>query len=595
MPNNSNRSCVLIRRANIRVGDLSRNHAKTRKERMKPIISDASIHTQERVTVIILAASPSSEEGGHAKVKVRGDAAFLNVGTKLAIERICNFFVDKPRVDVILGVACASKSIFNLKPFAGAKIFEVGNTSSACETILRLIDHVNGEWCLINPITAVPATHLSSEGAIYFGQDQIPKENWASMTLHSVSKPIFHAKQATDSFGLPSFPFTGRIYAKKDAIRRAVMGLAIEQQTDLIYLAKSLFESGHAKIYYERWLDAGHEATYADSKLLAISSRFFNSVIYDKTRNSILKRSEQKTKIELEGRFFSECPSSTRRYFPLVLNSSNKGSYWELELEYIGYPSLAEVFLFGNIGLNSWRRIIESLGRAFDEFYNCQSIKTDNAAWLYSSKTRKRQHALEEIFRNTGDHCLKEPYKHRFRANGIELPSIEEGFDILAIELNQIEQARALHIGHGDLCFNNILVDPVYGSLKFIDPKAELDAETNKCGLMDSLYDLAKLSHSFQGLYDSVVNNLYALNQKKTLDYGIEIYTPPCYDYISGLFLNSFLTKRVDERVCTLVTSNLFLSMLPLHSEDPQRMLALAIIGLTLLTRNHIREFHQKP
>ena len=551
-----------------------------------------AIHSNEKVTVIIPAAASASEKDGDRRERLRSNHAFLNVGTKLAIERICNFFADKPQVEIILGVTSPGKKIFGLKPFENTKIVGVGATSSACETIQRLLDHANGEWCLINPITAVPATHLSIEGAIYFGQNQIPKEDWASITLRSVGKPIFHGKQEVDSFGLPSFPFTGRIFAKKKQILTALTGLATEQRTDLVYLAKSLFEAGHTAIRYERWLDAGHEATYADSKLLAISSRFFNNIVYDKTRNSIRKRSELKEKVKLEGRFFAECPPSVKRYFPLVLDSSDKGTYWELELEYIGYPSLAEVFLYGNVGLNSWRRIIETLSCAFDAFYSCKSLKTENAAWLYSKKTEKRQQALEAILGNPRYHFLRDLYKHRYRVNGVDLPSLKEGFDLLAIELGQIEKVRPLHIGHGDLCFNNILVDPVYGSLKLIDPKAEVDVETGRCGLMDSLYDLAKLNHSFFGLYDAVVNNLYSLEQVQSLDFKMSIYVPPDYEYVSRLFLDSFLLERIDERTCAVVTSNLFLSMLPLHLEDPQRMLALATVGLTLLSCNSIKKLH---
>jgi hypothetical protein len=394
--------------------------------------------------------------------------------------------------------------------------------------------------------------------------------------------------------GLPSFPFTGRIYARKDDIREAIGRLAEEQRSDLVYLAKSLFDSGYATIRYERWLDAGHEATYADSKLLAISSRFFNSLCYDKRTNTIRKRSEQKSKVELEGRFFNECPPSTRRYFPLVLNSSDKGDYWELELEYIGYPSLSEVFLYGDIGLNSWRRIIESLGRAFDAFYLSQSVDKGNIAWLYSEKTSQRQQALEGMLRDSSTHSLRALYEQEFTANGIELPSLREGFEIIVRNLKIIENNRPLHIGHGDLCFNNILVDPVFGALKLIDPKAALDTITGKCGLMDPFYDLAKLNHSFLGLYDSVVNNLYSLTKPKPLEFTFHIYTPGNFQYILGIFQNEFLLERIDEGVCTLITANLFLSMLPLHRDDPDRMAALAIIGLTLLVHGNINPFYLK-
>ena len=552
----------------------------------------SAIHGHHQVTVIVPAAA--SADNREAAKNKKSDAGFLNVGTKLAIERISEFFAEKPNVDVILGVIDPDKKIFELRPFESLKVVGVGPTLSACETILRLLDYAEGEWCLINPITAVPGSHLTAEGAIYFGQDQIPKENWAAMTLHGIEKPIFHSKKEDVTLGLPSFPFTGRIYARKVDIREAIGRLAEEQKSDLVYLAKSLFDSNYASIRYERWLDAGHDATYADSKLLAISSRFFNSLYYDTRTNTIRKCSKEKTKVELEGRFFAECPATTRRYFPLVINSSDKGDYWELELEYIGYPSLAEVFLYGDIGPNSWRRIIESLGRAFDAFYLSQSVNRGNIAWLYSEKTSQRQQALEGMLRDSPTHCLRALYEQKFKVNGIELPTLKEGFEIIARNLKEIEKNRPLHVGHGDLCFNNILVDPVFGALKLIDPKAALDASTGKCGLMDPLYDLAKLNHSFLGLYDSVVNNLYTLTKASPLELTFKIYTPASFQYISEVFQNEFLLERVDEGACTLITANLFLSMLPLHRDDPDRMAALAIIGLTLLVHGNINPFFLK-
>ena len=58
---------------------------------------------------------------------------------------------------------------------------------------------------------------------------------------------------------------------------------------------------------------------------------------------------------------------------------------------------------------------------------------------------------------------------------------------------------------------NNILVDPINGRINLIDPKADIHKRLNLCGVMDNFYDISKLNHSFEGFYDSVVNNLYYL------------------------------------------------------------------------------------
>lgn len=544
------------------------------------------------VSVIVPAAGRLSHMGALGNIDL--DSSFMNIGTKLAIERIVSFFSGKPNVNVLLGVLDSETDIFKLRPFDSTMVVGVGNTSNPCETILKLLNNVTSEWCVINPITAIPTSHLSAEGAIYFGHEQIPKENWSSMTIHGPNSTIFHPKDEHISYGLLSFPFTGRIYAKKTAIIDAIQSLSEDQKNDLIHLASILIKGGSAYIRFEKWLDAGHESTYADSKLIEISSRFFNSLSFDRSTNTIKKRSTHKSKVELEGRFYAESPLHTRRYFPVVLDSTDKGDYWELTLEYIGYPSLAEVFLYQNPGLNTWRRVINALGRVFDDFYGNQPSDTRNVAWLYSEKTSNRLRELEKILCNTPDHCLHMIYDHGFKVNTLLLPSLREGFALLSNNLTSIEAMRPLHIGHGDLCFNNILIDPIYGILKLIDPKAALDSITGKCGLIDPLYDLSKLNHSFTGLYDSVVNNLYSLTCNGKHEYSLQIFVPDNYEYIASLFQNEFLLERIDESVCTQTTASLFLSMLPLHSDDPERMLVLAIIGLTLLSHGKINLFHLK-
>ena len=76
--------------------------------------------------------------------------------------------------------------------------------------------------------------------------------------------------------------------------------------------------------------------------------------------------------------------------------------------------------------------------------------------------------------------------------------------------LKKIEKQRPLSFGHGDLCFNNILIEPISGSIKLIDPKAD-SVENNKVGFVDPFYDLAKLNHSFKCFYDSIVNNMFSM------------------------------------------------------------------------------------
>ena len=169
------------------------------------------------VTLIVLAAGhqPTPFGGGQPG----DDSGFLNVGTKLAIERIHSFFANKPQLCTLLAVGSADKDIYQLRPYNNVNVIGVGGTQSVSETLLAALDHITTEWCMVNPITAVPTSHLSTEGAVYFGQDLIPKENWSALTVPSQNQPSFHPKSETASNGLISHPFTGRIYAQTKQVR----------------------------------------------------------------------------------------------------------------------------------------------------------------------------------------------------------------------------------------------------------------------------------------------------------------------------------------------------------------------------------------
>ena len=107
---------------------------------------------------------------------------------------------------------------------------------------------------------------------------------------------------------------------------------------------------------------------------------------------------------------------------------------------------------------------------------------------------------------------------------------------------------NALAIGHGDLCFSNILYSREANLLKLIDPKGALNEEDM---YTDVYYDLAKLSHSICGCYDLFKNYL----EKNGFDY-----------------------VRV-----RLYEASLFLSMLPYHMDQPGKVFGFLMNAIRIL------------
>jgi len=129
-------------------------------------------------------------------------------------------------------------------------------------------------------------------------------------------------------------------------------------------------------------------------------------------------------------------------------------------------------------------------------------------------------------------------------------------------------------VSHGDFCFSNILFDSKVECIKCIDPRGLLpDGTMSVYG--DRRYDVAKLYHSAIGLYDFIIAGRYRL--KDTED-GLSISFPILDDIQNDIF-DSFSEKVLDvtgyrEKEIIAINIQLFLSMLPLHADRPDRQVA---------------------
>lgn len=144
------------------------------------------------------------------------------------------------------------------------------------------------------------------------------------------------------------------------------------------------------------------------------------------------------------------------------------------------------------------------------------------------------------------------------------------------------EKAFALDylvIGHGDPCFSNVLYDPQRYLLKLIDPKGALDEGSL---WTHPLYDLCKLSHSALGDYDFINNGQYQLllDGQNRLQLQLAAYR---HDGLKALFRRQVIASGVDLRIMRLGEASLFLSMLPLHGDHPNKITAFLLKAAQIL------------
>ena len=139
---------------------------------------------------------------------------------------------------------------------------------------------------------------------------------------------------------------------------------------------------------------------------------------------------------------------------------------------------------------------------------------------------------------------------------------------------------------HGDFCFNNILCDPLYTAIRLIDPRGEAAPSGDlPPGYGDRRYDVVKLFHSVGGHYDAIVNNLFSLRWNSAKEIDLQVYVPAHQPFLANAFQELLRPADLSEQQLNLLTASLFFSMLPLHREDSDRQVALAISGMLLLER----------
>ena len=136
-------------------------------------------------------------------------------------------------------------------------------------------------------------------------------------------------------------------------------------------------------------------------------------------------------------------------------------------------------------------------------------------------------------------------------------------------------------IGHGDPCFSNVLYDQRRYLLKLIDPRGAVDEAQL---WTHPLYDLCKLSHSVLGDYDFINNGLYRVEFADDNRLGLWIeHEGEEHARQQERFLCAVKGAGYCPRVMRLGEASLFLSMLPLHLDYPNKVLAFMLRAANIL------------
>ncbi|MGL4998533.1 MAG: hypothetical protein ACRC5T_06140 [Cetobacterium sp.] len=353
----------------------------------------------------------------------------------------------------------------------------------------------------------------------------------------------------------------------------------VNEIEDTFYFALSeIYDDKNIKLLETlSWEDFGHLDNYYSSKK-EVATRYFNSLEIDRERGILTKKSKEIKKFLNEIKWYLEIPKKIQYIAPRIFDYSLEGNDSYISMEYYGYPTLHELFLFGNYGINKWNKIFdvlffvnEDLKRYKLELKN-EEIK-DALREIYFIKTLER---LEELKKSEK---FEKYFYEKIIINEVLYPSLDELIYNLekTIEDFGIYQVESFNIIHGDYFFANILYDTNSNLIRLVDPRGDFGGY----GIYgDNRYELAKLSHSIDGKYDFIVEDMFNLNYEEN-NINYKISHDARHDLIKNIFYKK-LEKLESTTTIKFIQSLLFLSMIPLHKDKPERQIVMLATGIEL-------------
>ncbi len=320
-----------------------------------------------------------------------------------------------------------------------------------------------------------------------------------------------------------------------------------------------------------QWLDLGHINSFFNSRTYLTTQRAFNDLKI--SRRSVLKKSNTKgKKIYAEGNWFNTIPFDIRMHTPQLL-SLKRGEHnfdgSEYSLEYLYLLPLSDLFVFGSLPLSSWKDILISLKEVLNSLhgYTSSQCTLSSLDELYLHKTLER---LDEHTSSSKINFVDKKFKYSKKHDALTL------YELARKSAEFINNAKSddVSIVHGDFCFSNLLFDSRVSAIKCIDPRG-IDAQGNLTIYGDRRYDLAKLYHSIVGYYDLIISGNYEIIDSED-DLDIKFYLDDDYQKNLEEEFKAIILSGLDycESEIIAITLHLFLSMLPLHSDRPDRQIA---------------------
>lgn len=283
--------------------------------------------------------------------------------------------------------------------------------------------------------------------------------------------------------------------------------------------------------------------------------RFFNTIEY--SGNTVKKTIFDKKRGNEEVYFYKNLPKNEKIFFPKIKKISHGNTGVSYEMEFIAKYDISQIYLRQTLTKEKLRALLN----AIDDYWNHVQIQhVTHQKWNRAAKkvildrmdVRWKAYTKMPIYSE-----LQRSFKQTYH---LDINQIKNAIKKDILKALKSSKEALLYRTHGDLCFSNIFLIN-NKQIKFIDPRGGL---TKQDLFIPLIYDIAKLSQCIYGNYDGIVGN-------KKISFSSQM----------RVFTNWLNAKNISLKTLRLVESSHFLSLLPLHADQPQKHYAFLKAAVT--------------
>ncbi len=303
--------------------------------------------------------------------------------------------------------------------------------------------------------------------------------------------------------------------------------------------------------------------------------RYFNEVSIDEYYYT--KRSSDKHKIQAEYSFYGLVPERMRPWLIESFDFKDEGDRASYKMLRYYLADAALQWVHGAFTKDSFspfcgRLLLFIADRPRRECTEVQSAKIAEELFLTKLERRVEKFLAIEDGRRVNQLASS-------ASSELDLTNLLSRYMRLFNQLKKGFTSRSIVIGHGDPCLSNVLYDQQRYLLKLVDPKGAISEDEL---WTHPLYDLCKISHSILGDYDFINNGQYTVGFTAGNDLALS-FPHTNHSALKDLFIERVKSMGYDIRIIRLGEVSLFLSMLPLHIDHPNKVMAFLLKARQIL------------